>query len=146
VDLAGVLLDTDTIIDKSKWVDLTEIKPQPDINSNTSLLSKANEKLIIFDNADDDVNAYTFHITSNQWELRSEPLFAYHTVLLLIFDSINLTLTKGVSTPENLSADIRILEDSAQVLLNGQILFIGGGFSSFKSNEQYINDGTCLIS
>ena len=60
MDLAGVSLDTDTIIDESKWVDLTEIKPQPGIDSNIPLLSKDNEKLIIFDNADDDVNAYTY--------------------------------------------------------------------------------------
>ncbi|CAB4390775.1 unnamed protein product [Rhizophagus irregularis] len=154
VDLAGVSLDTDTIIDKSKWVDLTEIKPQPGIDSNIPLLSKDNEKLIILDNTDDDVNAYTFHTTSNQWEVNPTKVikkkefvglgewvsdentgisYSFLDSTMSIFDSINLTLTKGVSTPENLSADIRIFEDSAQVLLNGQILFIGGGFSSFKN-------------
>ncbi|CAG8603872.1 hypothetical protein GLOIN_2v1878683 [Rhizophagus irregularis DAOM 181602=DAOM 197198] len=152
--LPGVSLDTDTIIDKSKWVDLTEIKPQPGIDSNIPLLSKDNEKLIILDNTDDDVNAYTFHTTSNQWEVNPTKVikkkefvglgewvsdentgisYSFLDSTMSIFDSINLTLTKGVSTPENLSADIRIFEDSAQVLLNGQILFIGGGFSSFKN-------------
>jgi hypothetical protein len=161
VDLAGASLDTDTVIDKSKWVDLTEIKPQPKSVFRRPLLDKTKDNLIILDSADDNVNAYTFHTTSNQWEANPVKVneqkefisfenwvldektgisysFPYIFESISVFDSNTLTLTKGVSTPKNLFGDRYVFEDFAQILLNNQILFIGGGFKSFKNSMNSI--------
>ncbi|CAB5384395.1 unnamed protein product [Rhizophagus irregularis] len=154
VDLAGVSLDTDTVIDKSKWIDLTEVKPQPDTLAGEPLLDKANENLIFLDYADGGVDAYTFHITLNIWETKPfkvknkvsigigvwvsdektgiSYLFNEIYTDVTIFDSINLTLTKSVSTAKNLFVEGFLMDNFVQVLLNGQILFIGGGSGSIK--------------
>ncbi|GES94849.1 hypothetical protein GLOIN_2v1773280 [Rhizophagus clarus] len=152
VDLTNVSLDTDTV-NKSKWIDLTEVKPQPD-----TLVTKplsANNNLILLDSTDSEVNAYTFNTTLNQWETipnkvtkKEEFIFfdnwvsdgktgisySFNSISdgMAIFDPINLILTKGVSTPQNLFAEGFVLDDFVQVLLNGQVLFIGGGFLSLK--------------
>jgi hypothetical protein len=161
VDLAGISLDTDTVIDESKWIDLTEIRPQPDILVDIPLLDKANVNLIILDFDIEDTNAYRFHTTSNRWEVKPDKVKEIVSVVpgdwvsdektgmsysfreisegITIFDSINLTLTKGVSTPKNLFVDKFIFgKGFVQVLLNGRILFIGGGFASFKNSMNSI--------
>ncbi|GES94850.1 hypothetical protein GLOIN_2v1878683 [Rhizophagus clarus] len=102
-----------------------------------------------------EVNAYTFNTTLNQWETipnkvtkKEEFIFfdnwvsdgktgisySFNSISdgMAIFDPINLILTKGVSTPQNLFAEGFVLDDFVQVLLNGQVLFIGGGFLSLK--------------
>lgn len=154
VDLAGVSLDTDTVIDKSKWIDLTEVKPQPDTSAREPLLDKANENLILLDYADDSVDAYTFHITLNIWETKPfkvknkisigigvwvsdektglSYLFDKIDKDMTILDSINLTLTKSISTADNLFVEGFVMDNFVQVLSNGQILFIGGGSGSIK--------------
>src|SRR5688572_25513296 len=56
VDLTGVSLDNDTIIDTSKWFDLEEIKPQPEsekVFANPIVGGKDNDKLMFLDSADD---------------------------------------------------------------------------------------------
>jgi hypothetical protein len=55
-----------------------------------------------------------------------------------VFDSNTLTLTKGVSTPENLFGNRYVFNDFVQILLNNQILFIGGGFESVKNSMNSI--------
>ncbi|CAB4410711.1 unnamed protein product [Rhizophagus irregularis] len=154
VDLAGVSLDTDTVIDKSKWIDLTEVKPQPDTSAREPLLDKANENLILLDYTDDGVDAYTFHITLNTWETKPfkvknkvsigigvwvsdektgiSYLFDKIDNDMTILDSINLTLTKSISTADNLFVEGFVMDNFVQVLSNGQILFIGGGSGSIK--------------
>jgi hypothetical protein len=162
VDLAGASLDTDTVIDKSKWVDLSEIKPQPKSISRRPLLDKTKDNLIILDSsANGNVTAYTFHTTSNHWEAKPVKVnkqkefisfedwvldektgisysFSYILDSISVFDSNTLTFTKGVSTPKNLFANGYVFEDFAQILLNNQILFIGGGFKSFKNSMNSI--------
>jgi hypothetical protein len=161
LDLAGASLDTDTVIDESKWVDLSEIKPQPEYLSKNLILDKTKDNFIILEHAVDDVNAYTFHTTLNQWE--AEPVkvnkqkeyisfedwvldektgisYSFQSVFesMSVFDSNTLTLTKGVSTPENLFGNRYVFNDFVQILLNNQILFIGGGFESVKNSMNSI--------
>jgi hypothetical protein len=158
VDLAGASLDTDTVIDKSKWVDLSEIKPQPRSIFRRPLLDKTKDNLIILD---ENVNAYTFHTTSNQWETNPVKVnkqkeffldedwvldektgisYLFRDVFksILVFDSNTLTLSEGVSTSKNLFGDKYVFKDFVQILLNNQILFIGGGFKSFKNSMNSI--------
>jgi hypothetical protein len=73
VDLTDVSLDTDTVIDRTKWTDLTEIRPQP-IYSNSRypfLSGKDNDKIFFFNTAG------TFYINvfdtkSNKWETMNQ--------------------------------------------------------------------------
>src|SRR5437773_2255470 len=79
LDLTGVSLDTDAIVDQSKWIDLVDIKPRPDRVSlesssfkNPLLGGKANDKIIFFDSSLNNLYIYAFDTTSKQWETKQD--------------------------------------------------------------------------
>ena len=164
VDLAGVSLDTDAVIDSSKWFDLNDIKPQPDVNSKPFVGGKANDKLIFLEFVEDSDyrNVYKFDTVLNQWIIKPDQVlepknliigvddlwvsdektgkaytFAEFSDSISIFDSINLVFARGVSNPKDVLT--KLMADFVQVLIpNGQILYIGGGFGSFKQSMSSI--------
>jgi hypothetical protein len=153
VDLTDVSLDSDVVVNTSKWVDLKDIKPKPeDLISKPILGGKANNEFFFLDSEDIKFeNVYKFDTTLNQWIIKPEKIpkpkglsvlssdlwvsdektgkaYAFGT----IFDTINLVLTQG-SKPGDFIKGLNPVKGLVQVLLpNGQILYIGGGFGSFK--------------
>src|ERR1043165_2857210 len=148
VDLTGVSLDTDVVIDTSKWVDLKDIKPQPeDLFSKPFLGGKANSEIFFLKSDVDDEIVYKFDTTLNQWTVKPDRIlkprdvfvgsdaiwisdektgkaYSFNTVIS-IFDSINLVLTKGSSTRDFFPGRSNPIMDFVQVFLpNGQILYI----------------------
>ncbi len=132
VDLAGVSLDSDTVIEKSKWFDLNNIKfkPDPFPSSNPILGGKNNDKTIFLEKSsinDDKYRANIFDIKLEQWETNKDVVgkpkgflsgsaswisdektglaYSFNSVSdgIIIFDSVNLAfVNKDVSNPQNL--------------------------------------------
>ncbi|RGB30887.1 hypothetical protein C1646_764741 [Rhizophagus diaphanus] len=73
VDLTDISLDTNTVIDRSKWIDLTDIKPQPitPISRYPFLSGKDNNKIIFFSTVS---NFYIniFDTKLNKWEVMNQ--------------------------------------------------------------------------
>ncbi|RIA78695.1 hypothetical protein C1645_214939 [Glomus cerebriforme] len=157
VDLTGVSLDSDTLVDQSKWIDLTDVKPQPDsLTSNNPILGGINnDKIMFFDISGENAIIDTFDTTLKQWVINQQvktPInffsdnndwitdaktgkaysFDSTTTGMSIFDTVNLSLVKSLSTPKNLfTGTLVFYSDFVQVELpNGQILFIGGKLGS----------------
>jgi hypothetical protein len=156
VDLAGVSLDSDTLVDQSKWIDLTDIKPRPDdLLSNKPILGgKSNDQIMFFDSTGDKASITSFDTTSKQWIINQNVkslttkfisdtngwvsdgktgkayTFGSMSSGMSILDTINFSVGTGVSTPKSLFANAKKLvfyNDFVQVMVpNGQILYIGG--------------------
>ncbi|CAG8723267.1 uncharacterized protein OCT59_028711 [Rhizophagus irregularis] len=154
VDLTGVSLDSDTHVDQSKWIDLTDIKPRPERTSTRPVLGgKVNDQIMFFDSDDGkSVTANSFDTTPKQWIInqnvksltpgffsdlngwvsdgKTGKAYTFDSINkgMTILDTINLSVGSGISTPKNLFAKkSTFYDDFVQVMIpNGQILFIGG--------------------
>src|SRR3954454_19023514 len=71
VDLIGVSLDTDVVLDKSKWIDLDNIKPKPssEVPTRPILGGTANDKIMYFEESGGSVYFSIFDTTLNKWEV-----------------------------------------------------------------------------
>ncbi|GES98896.1 hypothetical protein GLOIN_2v1527487 [Rhizophagus clarus] len=159
VDLTGISLDNDTLVDQSKWIDLTEIKPKPDnlISDSPILGGKANDQIMFLNTDTDKATASSFDTTSKQWIInqnvksltqtsfisdsngwvsdgKTGKAYTFGTISsgMTILDTINLSVGIGASTPNNLfTSKFPIYDKFVQVMIpNGQILYIGGSLNN----------------
>jgi hypothetical protein len=75
VDLTDVSLDVNTIIDRTKWIDLTVIRPQPLSSSFFSyplLSGKDNDKLYFFNTDSNQISIFDTKL--NKWETMDQEL------------------------------------------------------------------------
>jgi hypothetical protein len=155
VDLANISLDTDELVKKSKWINLMNIKPQPDnlrfghpIPAGNKIMFlqqfAGNSYVNIFDTILKkwDINHYVnntqpekniFELTNWITDEKTGKSYLAPTIFeenMVIFDTINMVINSSASGPKVLAKDpasIGSYNKYAQVLVpNGQILFIGG--------------------
>lgn len=91
VDLTGVSLDTNTVIDRSKWIDLTDMRPQPitPISRYPFLSGKDNDKIIFFSTASD-FYINIFDTKLNKWEvMNQDPKFFLNRIQIPDFWSVS---------------------------------------------------------
>ncbi|CAB4410712.1 unnamed protein product [Rhizophagus irregularis] len=91
VDLTGVSLDTNTVIDRSKWIDLTDMRPQPitPISRYPLLSGKDNDKIIFFSTASD-FYINIFDTKLNKWEvMNQDPKFFLNRIQIPDFWSVS---------------------------------------------------------
>ncbi len=167
VDLTEVSLDSDTVVQISKWIYLDNIKPKPDgLYGGPLLGGKDNDKIIFLEILSiDDYKANIFDTTLKQWEINKDVVgkpkgyvsslaswvtnaktglaYSFDSVDdgIVIFDSVNLEfLNISVSNPQNLFNDeFFFYKDYAQVLLpSDQILYIGGRIGIEKQSMSNI--------
>src|SRR6185369_9132707 len=148
----GVSLDSDTVIEPSKWIDLEEIKPKPDGFVGKPILGGKNGDKIIFldESANDDIKANTFDTTLEQWEINRNVIgkpkyfssyekwvsdvktglsYAFDNIedKMMVLDTVGLAfVNNSVSSAKDIFGDgFTIYRDYAQVMLqNGrQILY-----------------------
>jgi hypothetical protein len=171
VDLTDVSLDVNTVIDRTKWIDLTVIRPQPlSFFSYYPLLSgKDNDKLYFFSTNSKQINIFDTKL--NKWEIMDQDFQDFFKLVQIpdswgisnewvtdrkigksytyqststgvsIFDSINLELTQSISNPSNLFGKFGSLSDSAQVMLPNGQILFIGGIISNKEQSM----GSILI-
>jgi hypothetical protein len=171
VDLTEVSLDVNTVIDRTKWIDITVIRPRPlSFFSYYSLLSgKDNDKLYFFSISSKQINIFDTKL--NKWEIMDQDFQDFFKLVQIpdswgisnewvtdrkigksytfqsistgvsIFDSINLELTQSISNPSNLFGKFGSLSDSAQVMLPNGQILFIGGIISNKEQSM----GSILI-
>ena len=170
VDLTGISLDSDTIIEPSKWIILDNIKPKPDesLFYDPLLGGKNNDKIIFLETLSiDDYKANIFNTTLEQWKINKDVVGepkGYHSLFaswtsdektglaylfdsfsngMVIFDPVNLAfVNNSVSSTQNLFNDkFVIYDDYAQVLLpNSQILYISGSIGNDKQSMKSMSN------
>ncbi len=166
VDLADVSLDDNTVVEPSKWIDLTNIKPKPDgfqFFDSTILVGKNKDKIIFFETSIDIIKVIIFDTTLKKWEINKDVvgklkgslsssagwisdektglayLFDSDNDGIVIFDSVNLKfLNISVSNPKSLFNDEYVTyNDYAQVLLlSYRQILYIGGWIRSKNNKQ----------
>jgi hypothetical protein len=167
VDLAGISLDNDELVEESKWIDLSNIKPRPDNLILDDPIPGGNKIMFLDDFAG---NSYVneFDTTLKKWNINQyvknlQPTkyisisFAgwifdektgksyltpeYFDNNVIIFDTINMVINYSALTPINFSTNpskFGYYRKYAQVLVpNGQILFIGGQIDNVN---QFMNN------
>jgi hypothetical protein len=79
VDLTDLSLDVNTVIDRTKWIDLTVIRPQPlnlfsSLSSYPLLSGKDNDKLYFFNTDTNSNQINIFDTKLNKWETMDQEL------------------------------------------------------------------------
>jgi hypothetical protein len=168
VDLAGISLDNDELVEESKWTDLSNIKPRPDNIRYNNPIQGGNKIMFLGEFAD---NFYVneFDITLKKWNINqyvknlqptkypisaSSPIWIsdektgksyltpeFFNRNVVIFDTINMVINYSALTPINFSTNpskFGYYKNYAQVLVPNGQILFIGG--QIDDVNQFMNN------